>query len=127
MGKVVLDSSVLIALIDSKDIHHAVAVAAFEGESHRYLISAISLTETLTAPMKKDVATGEKILKSIKSAITEVIQVDEEIAVLAAKVRKGGAVGAPDALIIATATLANATLWTFDKAQARALPGAVLL
>ena len=124
MARVVLDSSVLIALISPKDHHHQTVLKSLTVK-HQYLISALTLTEALIAPNRLSAAIGQQMLAAIKRSIHEVVDIDSEIAVLAAQLRASTNISLPDALISATATATKAQLWTCDKALGRAHKGTV--
>ena len=124
MARVVLDSSVLIALLSPTDQHHQSVRKALTAK-HQYLISALTLTETLIAPNRISAATGQQIFMAIKKSVHQVIDIDSEVAVLAAQLRASTNMSLPDALISATATATKAQLWTCDKALGKAHKGTV--
>lgn len=126
MAQVVLDSSVLIALLAPTDVHHLAAVAATSGKNE-YLISAVTLSEALIAPFKRGVREGQELLQVIKKSINQIIDVDEKIATAGAQIRAEKNLTLPDALISATATKVKAQLWTFDVGLANSHKGAVLI
>jgi predicted nucleic acid-binding protein len=127
MGRVVLDSSVLIALYDRNDLHNEVVLTKFRSQVNQYEISAITLMETLVAPFADGPATSDLVRAAIESTISIIHPVTEEIAVAAARLRAKTKMKVPDALISATATLARAPLWTLDARLAKAHRGAVLI
>jgi predicted nucleic acid-binding protein len=124
MGLVLLDSSVLIALINPADQHHSAAITSFD--PHSILIaSALSITEVLPRAISEG---KEGIFWShIGPYLQKVVDVDLEIASRAAKLRAELKLKTPDAIISATARAHSAQLWTFDAKLARATPGARLL
>jgi predicted nucleic acid-binding protein len=124
VARVVLDSSVLIALLSPTDQHHQSVRKALTAK-HQYLISALTLTETLIAPNRISAETGQQIFMAIKKAVHEVIDIDSEVAVLAAQIRASSNLTLPDALISATATTSKSQLWTCDKALGRIHRGIV--
>ena len=124
MARVVLDSSVLIALISPKDHHHQTVLSSLTAK-HQYAISALTLTEALIAPNRLSASAGQQMLTAIKKSIHEVVDIDSEIAVLAAQLRANSNLTLPDALISATATATKSQLWTCDKALGKAHKGAV--
>ncbi len=124
MGRVVLDSSYLIALFNSKDIHHDVAVSNIS-PNHIYCASVISITETLVRSEKNN--KFERDLGIFKKLIEEILPIDEVVALYAAKLRAKSNLRTPDALISATASKINAPLWTLDKALSKAHLGSVLI
>jgi predicted nucleic acid-binding protein len=127
MGRVILDSSVLIAFYDDQDAHNLAVHRQFEAQVDQYEISALTITEVLTAPLARASSNRGKFLDAVTGGIQKVHAVTEEIAVLAGDVRVATGLKTPDAIISATATLAGATLWTLDKQLAKAHKGAVLI
>ncbi|MEK6649193.1 MAG: PIN domain-containing protein [Actinomycetota bacterium] len=127
MGRVVLDSSVLIALYNRNDLHHGIVLTKFGSESNQYEISAIGLMETLVAPFADGPGTSDRVLTAIDGSIAVIHPVTERIAVAAAKIRAKTKMKVPDAIISATATLVGAQLWTLDRRLAKAHKGAVLI
>ncbi len=127
MGKVALDSSVLIALINRDDVHHSAVYSRFESEENIYEICAIALAETLVGPSQVNARRASDVKKKITSVVESIHSVDEEVAVEAARIRATANVRLPDAVISASAKLSGATLWTLDKKLARAHKGAVLI
>ena len=65
MGRVVLDSSVLIAMFYDGDIHSKSVAKKLEAEEHSYLISTISLAETLIQAFRVSIEEGERIMGRI--------------------------------------------------------------
>lgn len=127
MGRVILDSSILIAFYDEQDAHHLAVLNKFRDNLDKYEISVLTITEVLTAPMAKTASSKSKLLFAVKAAIQKVHPVTEEIAVMAGEARVATGLKTPDAIISATAKLAGATLWTLDKRLAKAHKGAVLV
>ena len=123
--RVLLDTSVLIAFLDSKDEHHDVASAALDSESNTYEISVITFMEMLVWPARKSVREVDRVKKILRDFASAIHPVDEEIAELAAMAR--GKSRAADALISATASAMGTGLWTLDQDLAKAHKGAVLL
>jgi predicted nucleic acid-binding protein len=126
VATVILDSSVLIALLSPADIHAEAARKATKAKN-QYLISTITLSEALVAPFRVGIKTGRDLQLVIKKSVNQIIEIDEEIAALAAQIRAEKKLLLPDALISATATRLNAQLWTCDQNLAKAHKGAVLL
>lgn len=127
MGRVMLDSSVLIALFDPHDVHHEVVISTLKATENRYEISAIVLMETLVAPFAEKPSLAGHMRAKMAEAITVVHPLTEEVAVAAARIRAKTKMKVPDALISATATLVGAQLWTLDQRLAKAHKGAVLI
>lgn len=127
MGRVVLDSPVLIALYDKTDTHHQNVMQKFEQSLDQYEISTLTITEVLTSPMMVLAQSKERIIHALRIAIAELHPVTEEIAMRAADVRVKTGLKTPDAIISATATITGAELWTLDARLAKAHKGAVLI
>jgi PIN domain nuclease of toxin-antitoxin system len=87
MGRVVLDSSVLIAMFYDGDVHFDAVANKLRDEENTYMISTISLAETLTHASGKGSRQIELIVSRIQGAMTEIVDVDQEIAIAAAKIR----------------------------------------
>ena len=127
MGRVTLDSSVLLAILNSGDIHHDAVVKHLTGRVDQFSISTITLVETLMYAYKESTRAGAKYKAAIDLAVKEIFPVDEAVALEASKLRAKTNLRTPDAIISATATLAGAELWTLDQKFAKAHKGAVLI
>ena len=127
MGRITLDSSTLLAILNTGDIHHEVVVRHLVGRMDLFSISTITLVETLMYAYKEGPSAGAKYKRAIDVAVKEILPVDQEVALAAAKLRARTNLRSPDAIISATATLAGAELWTCDKRLAKAHKGAVLI
>ncbi len=126
MGKVILDSSVIIALFNDADEHHLAAVKALGESKNNFEISTVTLIEA-TSSIISDSERFE-MNNDIKRHFSPLHPVDEKVAFLASQIRAATkAFQMPDALISATAILAKAELWTFDKRLAKNHPGARLI
>jgi predicted nucleic acid-binding protein len=127
VGRVTLDSSALLAILNSGDIHHDVVVKHLVGRMDQFSISAITLVETLMYAYKEGAWAGARYKKAIDVAVKEIFPVDQEIVLAASKLRARTNLRTPDAIISATATLVGAELWTLDLRLAKAHKGAVLI
>lgn len=127
MGRVTLDSSILISMFYEGDVHFDSVRSFLDGKENRYFISAISLAETLTHASRKGPASLKHMVERINEAMTQVYDVNQEIALAASMVRAKTGLKIPDAIISATATFAKTQLWTLDKKLAAAHKGAVLI
>ena len=126
MGKVILDSSVIIALFNDADVHHQAAKNALGESKNNFEISAVSLAEALSSVLSDP--ERFEMNRDIKKHFSPIHPVDEKVAFLAGQIRASTrAIQTPDALISATAILAKAELWTFDKKLAKSHPGARLI
>lgn len=126
MARVVLDSSVVIALTNPADLHHEAAVVATSA-SNQYLLSVISVSEALVTPHRISRSAFLKVEKFIHSAFSEIIPITASISGEIASIRAVTNLKLPDAIISATATREKAVLWTFDKKLALAHPKSKLL
>lgn len=127
MGRVTLDSSALLAILNTRDIHHENVVKHLAGRMDQFSISTITLVETLMYAYKESAWAGGRYKKAIDVAVKEIFPVDQEVALAASKLRARTNLRTPDAIISATATIAGAELWTCDKRLAKAHKGAVLI
>ncbi|MEI6407624.1 MAG: PIN domain-containing protein [Actinomycetes bacterium] len=127
MGRVILDSSVLVAANYSQDKHHSL-VSKYLSESpkeNQYFISCISLAESLVHATRK--GHGEEMKNLIVNSVAEVFEVELEIAVFGSQIRAQTNLLLPDSLISATAQIRGCILWTLDKKLASVHAGAILL
>jgi predicted nucleic acid-binding protein len=127
MGRVALDSSVLIALLNDNDAHHKLVHERLSESDDQFEISAVTLMESLVGPFMENARSATEIRKRISLAVGSIEPVTEEVAVQAAKIRAATALKAPDSIISASATLSGATLWTLDQRLAKAHKGAILV
>lgn len=127
MAGIVLDSSVVIALLTPLDKHHTAAREAVAETEERLMISTITLTEVLVKPAKLSHKACREMAEDISKQFGEPINLSSEIAELAASIRASTGLTIPDAIISATATAAKATLWTCDARLAKLHKGARLI
>ena len=127
MESVLLDSSAVIAFYNSGDKHHKKIVADISQTSAKFLISTITLTESMVAAFKVSEKESERMLQELTRGFEPFIEVTSEIAMAAAKLRAKTGLATPDAIISASATATGASLWTFDKALAKAHSGSRLI
>jgi predicted nucleic acid-binding protein len=127
MGRVALDSSVLIALLNDNDSHHDLVYSRIKSVENHYEISAVTLMECLVGPYMESARTATEIRRKIAVAIGSIEPLTDEVAVEAAKIRATTRLKAPDSIICASARLTGATLWTLDRRLAKAHKGAVLV
>lgn len=127
MAGIILDSSVLLAVLNSGDVHHELMVETLKERTEDFSISTITLVETLIYAFRQSPRAGQRYKAAIDRGIKEVFPVDEDVALEAAKIRAKSSMKTPDAIICATATLAGAELWTLDQKLAKAHKGAILI
>ncbi len=115
MGSVVLDASVVIALLDSSDASHVDARSLLEERADdTWLMSTATLAEVLVHPLRR--GTGEEFERKLARLRVGFIDVDPEIARRAARLRaEHVSLRVPDALVLATAQQRAADTLTFDR------------
>ncbi len=110
MALTVLDTSVLIALLDPADVHHRAARAALDAHADDDLrIPAHTLAEALVHPAR---AGKEREARRLISTLEIAVDpIDETVAVAAARLRArhGSALRMPAALVLAYADALKAT------------------
>ena len=124
MATVVLDTSVLIALLKSGDTHHQSAVKA-TSVRNEYLISAVTLGEALISSFRISEQLGRRRHQLITQVVNRIVPIDEEIAMHAAQIRAEKNLGLADALISATAYKMKAQLWSSDRSLVKTHKGAL--
>lgn len=115
MGLTVLDAGVVIAALDSEDVHHAAAVTALRDaleRSDRLVLSVSAYAESLVGPSRRGpdaVATLDAFLDAMPAMVEPATR---EIGRRAASMRAahGRGVRLPDALVLATAAVVGADL-----------------
>lgn len=113
MGVIVLDSSVLIAIVDASDAHHASARAIVEAgraAGERFVVPVAAYTEFMVRPFQLDptaIAFRDGLVDAIPARVEPATR---EVGRRAAQIRAlhGRRVPLPDALIIATAVVLGA-------------------
>lgn len=113
----VLDTSVLIALLDEKDVGRPVARAAIEGtkRDHDVLIPVTAFSESIVAPYWRSRRDGQRV-DSALAALGKVVDVTRDIASRAAQLRAARQIELPDALILATSMQVSARqILTLDR------------
>jgi predicted nucleic acid-binding protein len=115
MALTVLDSGVVIAILDASDVHHeaaVIAVAAAMDRGEGFALPASAYAEVLVAPHRRGaeaVDTADAFLDALPATVEPATRA---IAAQAAglRARHGTAVRLPDALVIATAMVLGAEL-----------------
>jgi predicted nucleic acid-binding protein len=114
MGTVVIDSGVMIAILDAADIHHAAARSAVVelGRSADLVLPASAYSELMVHPHADgpdEVAHAEAFIEALPARIEPI---DRAVALAAAQLRArfGRALRLPDALVLGTAIALRADL-----------------
>ena len=113
MGLTVLDSSVLIAMVDASDAHHEAARAAIESGravGDAFVVPAAAYAEYMVRPHQQEasmIAFRDGLIDAIPARVEPVTR-DVGRQAAAIRARHGRRVPLPDALIIATAVILQA-------------------
>lgn len=113
MGVTVLDSSVLIAIVDASDVHHGSAreiVKAGRAAGDQFVVPVAAYAEYMVRPFQTDpngIAFRDGLIDAIPARVEPATR---EVGRRAAEIRArhGRRVPLPDALIIATAVVLGA-------------------
>jgi predicted nucleic acid-binding protein len=110
----VLDAGVLIAVLNADDAHHdraRQAVAAVRDRGDRLVVPASAYAEILVAPMRQNPASGDAVDEFLDALPASVEPATRQIARRAAllRARHGGRLRLPDALVVATAIVLDAS------------------
>lgn len=127
MARIIIDSSILISITNEADVHHKAVIEKVGVLDNVYGISAITFAETMVHAFGESEDVADRLKDRIDDAIDFCVEVDEFIAVEAAKIRALTRLRTPDAIISATAKMRHAQLWTLDQRLAKAHKGAVLI
>ena len=122
-----LDTDVVIAALDRRDVHHGKAARAVEtmsAEGTALLLSAINYAESLVRPAQ-DEQSLRTAVKAIASLQIRVVPPDAVIARDAAR-HRGLGISLADGFALATADARAATVASFDRRVRRALQPAGL-
>jgi len=118
MARLVLDASVLIAMIDRSDKHHAWAFDLFrQTTDHALILSALTLTEVMVRPMRN--GREDQMRTAIESLRIEKVAFDSADCEPVAYIRASTSMKLPDAVVLHTAQVSNSSLATMDKALAK--------
>lgn len=100
----VLDASVLIALLDEKDVGRPIARAAVDESKrdHDLLIPVTAFSESIVAPYRRSRGDGQRAEAAL-TALGNLVDVTRDIASRAVQLRVTRQIKLPDALILATA------------------------
>lgn len=106
MGTVVLDSSVVLGLLDPRDVHHPAAYAALrirEGNGDRFLVPTVVLAEVLVGAARAAPDAVEATYGQLVEAFGSTRHFDDDVALAAARLRsRHRTLRLPDAIVVAT-------------------------
>lgn len=123
MSACVLDTDVVIAVLDRRDAHHRAAsraLAALAADGDSLLLSLINYAEVLVKPAERD-DTLRAAIGALAVLGIELVGATPGIARDAARFR-GLNVSLADGFALATARARGAAVATFDRRVRRALP-----
>jgi predicted nucleic acid-binding protein len=120
----VVDSGVLIALLDENDPHHPSSkrtLIHLQNKNATLAVSTVSLTEILVYPMRRGAEAVRKVFSALDRLSIIFLDITPRVAESAARLRaKNSQLRTPDALVIATAQSFKATaLLTTDTKLTR--------
>lgn len=121
MAIVVLDASVVIALLDSSDAHHAAAAEAIRQVRREALVlPASAYAEILVDPWRRGTGAVAVARGFVSDLGIRIEPLTAEIGERAARLRaRHGALRLPDALVLATADVLDAPVLTCDRGWRR--------
>ncbi len=110
---IVLDASLLIALLDADDAHHATARFMLEADADALAISTLSLAEVAVGPARAD------RLRAVQEAVAQldllVLPIVADAWEALAQLRAGTGLRMPDCCVLHTALQHGAAVATFDR------------
>ncbi|HVL84135.1 MAG TPA: PIN domain-containing protein [Pseudonocardia sp.] len=116
MGAVALDASILIAFLEPADTHHARAVSelrAVRTRGDEFVLPISVLSEVMVGGYRN--GTAPELFRSLAGLFGPARRPDEAIALKAAELRaRRSSLRLPDAFVIATGIVDNATVLTCD-------------
>jgi predicted nucleic acid-binding protein len=120
VGSIVLDSSILLGLMDRADAHHNEAarrIVNHTAAGDTFSLPAVVMSEVLVAESRRGGAAVQKRRIQLSSMFGPIRPIDEQVAVEAAHLRsKHRSLRLPDALVIATGIVDKAdTILTADQ------------
>lgn len=119
---IVLDTSVLVAYLDSADVHHAAAVEVLSQLApHPWGASQVTLAEVLVGPARAgeaQVVTAQRILDDL--GVAELPLPGEHGALALARLKADTGLKLPDCCVLLAARERGASLASFDRRLCRA-------
>ena len=127
MAIILLDSSVIIALLNDNDIHHDVASKVLRNCTDTICIATLTITESLVSTFYDSYERALLLFNKILEFTGIHIELSTGIAFASAQVRANKKLALADSIIFATAQSVQAELWTFDKELAAKYPNSRIL
>ena len=119
MARIVLDSSVVIGLVNSSDAHHQRAVAAVAAARTRgdaFILPASVLSECMVRPFKEGHESVQKLRHALVVLFGPVRSLDEDVALASAEIRRRDpGIRPEDSWVIATGIVDDALILTCDR------------
>jgi predicted nucleic acid-binding protein len=110
----VLDAAIVVALLDSRDAHHDVAVQLLEAHADApFLMNSLNLAEALVRPALAG-NLPEVLAELLSTGLTQV-EVPANAATRLASMRATTGSKMPDSCVLLTAQLHSAAVATFDE------------
>ena len=121
MALLVLDASVVIALLDERDVHHQAALEALEAaKTDEKVLPASAFAEVLVIPFRRGEASATEFQRTLSEVPVRIAPITAEIARSAAALRgRHTAVRLADALVLATGAVLEGTVLTADRSWRR--------
>ncbi len=125
MGSIVVDTSVLLAVLDPRDAHHTGAVQALRqarADGSRIVLPASALAEVLVGASRVGAAAVRTTEAFVDSVVDAIHDIDRRVARSAATYRaRYATLRLPDALIIAVGSVVDAdAVLTADRKWSKA-------
>ena len=128
---VYLDANILIYLTEGETVQKAALrplMAGFEAAAARIVTSDLSFTEVLVQPIRQRDQTLIEAYERLLTVLVEALPVSRQVLWLAAKLRAASpAQRTPDAIHVATATLAGADVFVTGDRGIKNLPSGMTL
>jgi predicted nucleic acid-binding protein len=119
---IVLDASVLIAVLVPGDAHHAAAERLLRSTTD-FVVNPVTLAEVLVAPARKGAAS--RVLAELAELGVTELPFPPHTALTLARLRVDTGLKLPDCCVLLTAQDQRATLASFDDRMTRAATGRV--
>lgn len=110
---IVLDASVVIALLEPSDVHHGDAITLLDGADHDLLMHPLNLAEVLVGGAR--VGRGEELAEDLSAIGISITQVDDGEPLRLATLRASTGLRLPDCCVVDAALRIDAALATFDS------------